>query len=146
MGLDVYTDDGLMFVIWSFSKRLERITLLSRQTAQSPKTLKVQTREHAQISCLEYKLQDVLRMNITTFQKIATRSNRPNDPITRIRKDPKFTIVQPPELLLQKTRISEVIIPEEIKDLNYAGQEMQQLSIRCFDAFVEVKLQAQSLQ
>ncbi|KAA6366016.1 MAG: hypothetical protein EZS28_038457 [Streblomastix strix] len=51
-------------------------------------------------------------MGKTTLQKISTRSNRPNDPITRIRKDTKLTSVPPPELLRQQTRI--VIAPSLI--------------------------------
>ncbi|KAA6385085.1 MAG: hypothetical protein EZS28_019389 [Streblomastix strix] len=88
----------------------------------------------------------VNRMNITTFQKIATRSNRPNDPITRIRKGTKQVVGPPPELPQQQTRISGVIVPEEVKDPINTDQEKQLLSIQNFDALVEVKLIAQFLQ
>ncbi|KAA6382997.1 MAG: hypothetical protein EZS28_021474, partial [Streblomastix strix] len=86
----------------------------------------------------------VLRMNRTTLQMIATRNIRPNDPITRIRKDPKLTIVPPPELFLQQARMSGVIISEQVKDLNYAGQEIKAPSVilavirEKMDAYIDV--------
>ncbi|KAA6368338.1 MAG: hypothetical protein EZS28_036136 [Streblomastix strix] len=83
--------------------------------------------------------EDVLRMGITTHQKISTRSNRPNDPITRIRKDTKLTAVPHFELLRQQARMSGVIISEQVKDFDYADQEKQLLPIQYFDALVEIK-------